>query len=222
MKTINFFVCAGLFALSAAMLTSCVEKNYYNTNPSPNPNPNPTYNYQYTFDEEFNGSDIYGWGFTSATDSAYASITAGSYQYVDYGTQLSNVTTVNTGINVQNNFAVKTSLKSNNKMGLIIGASSSSNGYAFFIDTAGNYALYQEGNSTTASTAVIPFTFSSYAVKNGWNTLELDQSNGAWTGYINGTQVFNISARSLGGSNFGFKVLPGTVGYADYIVVNGY
>ena len=218
MKTKNIFAALGAFTLSSLLLTSCIQKNYYNTTPTPDPTPT----YQYTFDEEFNGLDLYGWGFTSASDSAYASITGGSYQYVNYGTRYSNLTTVGTTINTYNDFTVKTQVKSNNTMGLIFGASNSDDGYAFFIDKDGYYALYREGNSSTASTSVIPFTFTSYAVANGWNTLEIDQTNGRWTGYINGTQVFSISSRTLYGSKFGYKVLPGTVGYADYLQVNGY
>jgi hypothetical protein len=107
-------------------------------------------------------------------------------------------------------------------MGLIFGASSSSNGYAFYIDTVGNYSLYQEGTGTTASTVIIPSTSDTLAIKNDWNTLEVDQTNGNWTGFINGTQVFQMTARPISGSNFGFKVLPGTIGYADYLVVKSY
>ena len=107
-------------------------------------------------------------------------------------------------------------------MGLIFGASSSDNGYAFYIDTAGNYSLYKEGTGSAASTVIIASTADSLAVKKGWNTLELDQINGEWTGYIDGTQVFQMAARSLSGANFGFKVLPGTIGYADYLIVKSH
>ena len=220
MKSRNFFAGIGLLAIGSMLVTSCVQKNYYDTNPHNNNNNNTTY--QTSFDEEFNGTDYYGWGFTSATDSAYASITNGSYQYVNYGTRYSNLSVISTGINTVGNFTVKTSVKSNNKMGLIFGGSSLNDGYAFFVDTMGNYALYQEGNSTTLSTAIIPFTFSSYVIKNGWNSLEVDQTNGSWTGYINGTQVFSMAARSISGDKFGYKVLPGTVGYADYLQINSY
>jgi hypothetical protein len=222
MKISNFIAIAGFVAGASALFTSCVRGDHddYNTNPNNN-----NYNNQGTttntvFDEEFNATDNYPWTFTDATDSAYASISNGSYQYVDYSTKLSNMTVVGTGVNVQNNFTVSTRIMSNNIMGLIFGASSSSNGYAFYIDTAGNYSLYQEGTGSGASTVIIPSTQDSlYAVKKSWNVLEVDQTNGTWTGYINGTQVFSMAARSLSGNNFGFKVLPATIGYADYIIV---
>ena len=103
-------------------------------------------------------------------------------------------------------------------MGLIFGASSSSDGYAFYVDTAGNYSLYEEGSTVNSSIPIIPSTQDSlHAHKNDWNVLEVDQANGVWTGYINGTQVFSMAARSLSGGSFGFKVLPGTIGYADYL-----
>ena len=108
-------------------------------------------------------------------------------------------------------------------MGLIFGASATSNGYAFYIDTAGYYSLYQEGFGTVASTPVIPSTQDTlYALKKDWNTIELDQINGVWTFYINGTQVTSMAARTLSGGNFGFKVLPETIGYASYITVKSW
>lgn len=212
---INFFVVVMVIVLSGSM-SSCVQENYYDTPPPANNNTNT----QYTFDEEFNGSDNYGWSFTSVADSASAGISGGSYEYVDYGSLKSSLSYVYTGNKVQNNFTVTTRIKSNNVMGLVFGVTSASNGYAFYIDTAGNYSLYQEGNGTNASIPIIPFTQDTlYAHKNDWNTLQLDQANGVWSGYINGTQVFTMAARSLSGSGFGFKVLPGTTGYADYLTV---
>jgi hypothetical protein len=172
------------------------------------------------FDEQFNGTDAHGWSFTDTADSAYAGISNGSYQYVDYSAVKSSATVVPTGVNVGKNFVVKTRLKSNNVMGLIFGASSTNYGYAFYIDTAGNYALYQEYPGSNASIPIIPFTEDTlYAHKNDWNDLEVDQVNGVWTGYINGTQVFSMAARSLGGNSFGFKILPGTTGYADFLTL---
>ncbi len=219
MKVRNLFVIAGLLT-GSVLFTSCYQHNYYDTHPDPNNN-NSGSNYQSSFDEEFNGTDLYSWSFTDAADSAYASITGGSYQYVDYSMAKSSMTVVPTGINTSGNFAVRTSIKSNNIMGLIFGASSTDNGYAFFIDSTGSYSLYKEGIGTVASTIVIPATIDTPLVaKKGWNQLEVDQTNGTWTGFINGTQVFTMAARSITGGNFGFKILPGTVGYADYLKVN--
>ena len=221
MRTRNLIAVAGL-VIAGSMLASCYQRHddYVNPNYNNNYNGNNYNNYQTSFDDEFNGSDNYGWTFSDPADSAYASLSGGYYQYVDYSTSLSNMSAVTTGINVASNFSVKTSLKSNKQIGLIFGASSTDNGYAFYIDTSGNYSLYKEGIGSVASTVIIPSTADTpYAIKNGWNMLEVDQTNGTWTGYVNGTQVFSMAARAISGSNFGFKVLPGTVGYADYLRV---
>jgi len=227
MKTKHFLAAIGICVTGSMFLASCVQRNDYPYGNNGNNGNNGNYynhttdtSYQNVFDEEFNGGDHYAWSFTDPTDSAYASISNGSYVYVDYSTVQSNMTVVNTGANTQGNFTVQTRIKSNNIMGLVFGASSSDNGYAFYIDTAGNYSLYKEGTGTSASTTIIPSTQDSlYAVKDNWNVLEIDQVGGNWTGYINGTQVFQMAARTISGSNFGFKVLPATVGYADYLVV---
>ncbi len=215
-----------VFLLVSTFFNSCIQRNYYDSPPSNynnnnnNNNTGNTTGYRYLFDEEFNGSDLYGWNFTDAADSAYASIQSGSYQYVDYSTKLFSTSVVSTGANTTGNFVVQANIKSNNTMGLLFGASSTTNGYAFYVDSNGYYSLYSEGNSTTASTLIIPSTQDTlYATKKGWNLLELDQINGNWTGFINGTQIFQIAARSVTGSGFGFKVAPGTIGYADYIIV---
>lgn len=217
MKQNSFIASALGLMIGCGLFASCVQKNYYNSTPNNNLNTNAG---QYFFDEEFNGADNYGWTFTSPTDSAYASITGGSYQYVDYSALKSSMSFVGTGANVQNNFMVTTRIKSNNIMGLIFGASATSNGYAFYVDTAGNYSLYQEGNGANASIPIVPSTQDTlYAHKNDWNIIELDQVNGVWTAYINGTQVFTMAARALSGSGFGYKILPGTTAYADYLTV---
>jgi len=222
MKRKNFLVGLGLLVAGAALFTSCERRDYYNAPPNNNNNGNTTGN-TYVFDEEFNGADNYGWDFSDPTDSAYASISNGSYVYTDYSAVKSNMSILSTGANVTNSLTITTRIKSSNMMGLIFGASSTSNGYAFYVDTAGNYSLYQEGNGANASIPIIPSTQDTlYALKKDWNTLEIDQVSGIWTGYINGTQVFTMAARSLGGSSFGFKILPGTVGYADYLVVKSY
>jgi len=217
----SFLAGLGLVVAGSALFTSCIERGDYNSNPNNNNNYNHHYSdTNYVFDEEFNVADNYGWAFTDPTDSAYATVTGGSYEYVDYSTTKSSTTVMSTGINVAGNFTVTTRIKSNVIMGLIFGASSTSPGYAFYIDTAGNYSLYAEGSGTTASTPIITSTQDTlYAAKDNWNILEMDQTNGVWTFYINGTQVSSMAARAISGDGFGFKVLPGTTGYADYIVV---
>ena len=218
MSRVKIFSVLCLLA-GSALFASCVQKNYYNAGPNNNNNTGNISN-AYTFDEEFNGADNYGWSFTDVADSAYAVISNGSYQYVDYSAVRSNLSVVTTGANVQGTLTVSTRIKSNNMMGLVFGASAASGGYAFYVDTAGNYSLYEEGTGGNASIPIIPSTQDTlYAHRNDWNTVEIDQAAGVWTGYINGTQVFSLAARSLSGSSFGFKILPGTVGYADYLLV---
>lgn len=220
--------CVALLLAGAFFLSSCYHQDDHysgagNGNYNNNNGNTGSGGYPYVFDEEFNGGDHYGWTFTDAADSAYASITSGSYQYVDYSAVLSNLAVVNTGANTGGNFTVTTRIKSNKVMGLIFGASGTDNGYAFFIDTAGNYSLYREGYGGAASTVIIPFTQdSANALKNNWNVLEIDQVSNTWTGFINGAQVFSFAAPSLAGAQFGFKVLPGTIGYADYLMVKSY
>lgn len=213
-----------LLAIGSVLVTSCYERDHdYNANNNNN-NYNNYHNVDtsYTYNELFNGKDNNLWNYTDATDSVYASITDSGYQYVDYSATKSALNTVQTGVNVADNFTVSTRIKSNHMMGLIFGASSTSNGYAFYIDTAGNYSIYQEGMGTTASTAVVPSTQdTTYALKNNWNTLEVDQVNGTWSFYINGTQVTTMAARALSGNAFGYKILPGTLGYASYLKVQG-
>jgi hypothetical protein len=214
---------ASIVLLTAIVLSSCVQRNDYNTAPYNNNSYWHNSDSSYIYDEEFGMKDGGIWNFTDAADSAYASITDSGYQYVDYSTVKSNMIVVNTHVSTKDNFTVTTRVRSTNVMGLIFGASDTSNGYAFYIDTAGNYSLYQEGFDSVASTVVIPATQdSAYAHKDGWNILELDQTNGTWTFYINGTQVAAMSARTLSGDSFGFKVLPGTVGYTSYLKVQGY
>jgi hypothetical protein len=225
MKRNNFFLGLGLAVAICLFNAACVQKNYYNANPNNNNNNNSNNNsnnsgYPNVFDEEFNNGDHYGWSFTSAADSAYSSISNGSYQYVDYSATQYNTTTVNTGNNVSGNFTVQTRIQSNNMMGLIFGAATNDNGYALYIDSLGNYSLYKEGIGSVATSVVIaPVQDTLYIIKKGWNTVEVDQISNTWTGYINGTQVFSIPARPIAGSNFGFKVAPATIGYADYLIV---
>ena len=221
MKNRNLNLIAA-FTTGVLLFSACIQKNYYDTNPNnyPNNNNNDSNRTSYFFDEEFNGADRYGWNFTDAADSTYASISNGTYQFVDYSTTNYPNSIVWTNNSVSGTLTIQTRIESNNMMGLVFGASSSDNGYAFYVDSNGYYSLYKEGYGSVASTTIIPSTQDTlYAVKKGWNALEVDQANGTWTGYINGTQVFSMAARTLAGSGFGFKVAPATIGYADYLVV---
>ncbi len=221
MNQLYVLVIAGLLTLPG-----CIQKNYYDANPNNNGNnyhSNDSTTTTYIFDDEFNGTDRYGWSFTDAADSTYASISGGTYQFVDYSKTNYPNSVVMTNASTSGTLTIQTRIQSNNMMGLVFGTSSSDNGYAFYVDSNGYYSLYKEGFGSVASTTIIPSTQDTmYATKKGWNTLEVDQANGTWTGYINGTQVFSMAARTLGGSGFGFKVAPATVGYADYLYVKSY
>ena len=217
MKKPSVLSIASILVAGSLLMTSCMQRDQYQPDPMNN---NHYTNTTTSFDEEFNGSDIYNWSFTDPTDSAYAGISNGYYQFVDYSKTYYPESFVTTGINTQNNFTVKSSIKSSNMMALIFGASSTDNGYALYIDSMGYYSLYKEGIGSIASTVILPSTQDTlYASKKGWNTIELDQVNGTWSGFINGTEIFQMSARTISGSGFGFKVVPGTTGYADYITV---
>ena len=220
MKSKHFLAAIGLALLGTSLFTSCEQKNYYQVEPNNNNNNNNNTGYPYSFDEEFNGADHYNWTFTSATDSAYASISNGNYQIVNYSFSNFINSIVATNANTSGNFTVQTRIKSNNMMALVFGASSSDYGYALYVDSMGYYSLYKEGSNSVAATVIIPSTQDTlYATKKDWNTLEVDQVNGNWTGFINGTQIFQMTARTVSGSSFGFKLVPGTVGYADFLVV---
>ncbi len=205
--------------------SACVRQDNYQPGPDPGPvnNNRGVDSAHFTYNELFNGTDNYNWVFASPTDSAYGSIGSSGYQYVDYSTFSFNSSVVYTYNSVSGGLIIRTKIMSNNVMGLIFGASPSDNGYAFYVDSNGYYSLYKEGYGTVASTAIIPSRQDTlFALKKGWNQLEIDQSAGTWTGIINGTQVFQIPAGGLAGSGFGFKIAPGTVGYANYLYVNSH
>jgi hypothetical protein len=225
MKIIRVFSAIGCLLLC---FSGCVRQDNY----QPGPDPGPVYNNRnnqgvdsasYTYNETFNGTDNYNWVFTSPTDSAYGSIVSNGFQYVDYSMSSFNSSVVYTFNSVSGGLTIRTKIMSNNMMGLVFGASPTDNGYAFYVDSNGYYSLYREGSGSVASTAIIPSTQDTlYAVKKGWNQLEIDQAGGYWTGLINGSQVFQISAQALAGSGFGFKIAPGTVGYAAFLYVNSH
>jgi hypothetical protein len=102
-------------------------------------------------------------------------------------------------------------------MALVWGVSPNSYGYSFFIDDRGYFALYDEGSASVASQALIDWSQNG-AIRQGWNDVEIQStSGGAWIGYINGTQVFQIPARRLYGTQVGYMVLNNTSGDADFI-----
>ena len=200
-----------LLALLAITISSCT-KDRYNTNPIP-----PT-GYQYAFDDNFD-YDAHNWSISDHVNSAFVDIGGGVLNYTYTPTvDGTNTVAVNTGLNTAYDFLIQTSITSDNAMGLAFGVSNYDYGYSFFIDDEGYFAVYKEGNANTQVTTLVDWTYSS-AIKAGWNNIELEQVNGYWTGYANGTKLFDMPAQRFAGNKVGFIVLAGTYGQADYLTV---
>jgi hypothetical protein len=202
-----------LIAAFTLGLSSCVVRNddYYNVQP--------TNTYQYSFADEFN-YDNNQWSFRDGNAGASVYLSGGQLHY-DYhpANQGTNTVAVSTGMSANTyRYDIQTRFKSNNAMALAWGVSPSSYGYSFFIDDRGYFAVYDEGSSSVASQALIDWTQSG-AVRQGWNDVEIQAAGGNWIGYVNGTQVFQIPAQQLYGTQVGFMVLNNTSGDADFIDV---
>lgn len=199
-------------ALGITSLSSCVKNEYYNTTPT-----QPT-GYQHIFDDNFD-YDSHNWSFSDPANDAYVSVGNGTLKYTYLPpTSGTNTIAVNTGLNTGGNFLIQTKIQSNNAMGITFGVSPKEYGYSFFIDDNGYFAVYDEGNANTAVKTLLDWQYNS-AIVSGWNSVELEQHNGYWTGYVNGKKVFEIGAQTLYGSQVGYIVTSGTTGYADYLTV---
>lgn len=202
-----------LIAATTLGLSSCVVRHddYYNPQPA-----NP---YQYSFADEFN-YDNNQWSFRDVNAGASVYLSGGQLHY-DYhpANQGTNTVAVSTGMSTNTyRFDIQTRFRSNNAMALVWGVSPSSYGYSFFIDDRGYFAVYDEGTSSIASRALIDWSQSG-AIHAGWNDVELQATGSSWIGYINGTQVFQIPAQRLYGTQVGYMVLSNTSGDADFIDV---
>lgn len=195
--------------LSVLLLGGCIRNEYYEPTPQPQ---------RYEFVENFN-NNARNWAFYDAANNAEAQISGGQLKYTYYpaGTG-SNTVAINTGARLNTDFLIQTSIRNNNAMGLVFGVSPGAYGYSFFIDPNGYFAVYDEGDATHAPATIIDWTASS-AISSSWNDLELEQKNGYWTGYCNGTQLFTIASRPLYGQQIGYILLDQTTGYADYLYV---
>jgi len=194
---------------ASLLLGGCFHTDNYNVQPQPQ---------LYEFAEDFN-NNARNWAFYDAGNNAEAQITGGLLKYTYYPSGSgSNTVAINTGARLNSDFTIQTSIRNNNAMGLVFGVSPSSYGYSFFIDPNGYFAVYDEGDASHAPQTIINWTASG-AIGSGWNDLELEQQNGYWTGYCNGTQLFTISARPFYGSQIGYILLDHTTGYADYLYV---
>ncbi|RYY14823.1 MAG: hypothetical protein EOO04_29625 [Chitinophagaceae bacterium] len=200
-----------LILIASFSFTGCIiQDDNYNQQPG-----NGSTGYYYLFNEDFN-ADNRGWSFDDPIDSAYALVTNGAYKFVDYSYAGGyNLAVVPTGAVTHRNFLVQTRLKSNYAMALIFGASNNDFGYSLYLDEQGYFAVYKEGYP---SQTIIDWQYNS-AITAGWNDVELEQIDGYWYGYVNNVKIFQTPARSLSGNQFGFMVLPGTTGYADFLTV---
>ena len=211
MKTRKYSLAILAILIAGVLVSSCRRNDYYNTQPD---NTHHITGYQNEFYDDFS-SDRYHWTFGSPQDSAYANVQNGTLQFVNYATGGLQTAVISTGGDFNGDFMVSASVKSNNKMVVIFGASGSDYGYSFIVDNTGKFEVYKEGSASLAASAIIPWTSASAIATGDWNSLKVEQKNNYWTGTINGTQVFQVAAEPVSGSNCGFILLPNTTGYAD-------
>jgi hypothetical protein len=197
--------------------TSCVTKEYYVAEPGTTTPPPPQYNY--IFDDNFD-NNVNNWAFADHNNAAFVTI-AGSrlkYSYLPPNDG-SNTVAINTGARLHRNFLIQSRIRSDYSMGIVFGVNNNNYGYSFFIDNDGYYALYKEGDANTGLNTIINRQFSAAINPEGWNDVEFEQFGNYWTGYVNGTKLFEIPAQYIEGSKIGYIVLAGTTGYADYMTV---
>lgn len=211
-----------LAALCIAMtFTSCVKNEYYTTDPNNNGGGGGNNNNYYVFNEEFS-NDNRGWAFSSSMDSAYASVSQGMLEFINYSVVGTNTQVVQTNMRTDGNFTIESRIKSDNEMGLIFGNSGDQYeyGYSFVVNHTGFFIVYKEGNYNT-NIQILKNATNSNAINinNAWNTLRIEQANGYWTFFINDYEVHQMAARPLNGTYCGYILLPQTQGYADYLTV---
>lgn len=82
-------------------------------------------------------------------------------------------------------------------------------GYCFGYSNFGDYRIYR-ANPDGTSTTIQNWTYSSYIIKNGWNTLRVIANGAGFWFYINGAPVksFTDSMRSTGYVGFTFYKYP--------------
>lgn len=210
MKRTLFYIL--LIITTATIFTSCRKRNNYAFDPQP------PAGYQYIFDDNFD-YDNYNWSFSDFKNSAFVDISNGALNYTyTPAADGTNTVAISTGARLNYDFLIQSSVSSDNAMGIVIGVSDFNYGYSLMIDDQGYFAIYDEGDAQTPAKAVIDWQYNS-AIVAGWNDIEIEQVNGYWIGYANGTKIFDITAPVLRGNKIGFIVLAGTRGRADYLTV---
>jgi hypothetical protein len=198
----------------SALLSSCTKNEYYTTTPAPTQ----PVGYQNIFDDNFD-YDAHNWSFSDPRNQAYVDVAQGTLKYTYIpSTSGTNTVAVNTGLNPNRDFLIQTKFQSNNQMALVFGVSNTEYGYSFFIDDKGYFAVYNEGNANIPVKTILDWQYNA-AIVSGWNSVEIEQHNGYWTGYVNGKKLFEIASQSLYGTKVGYEVMAGTTGYADYLTV---
>ena len=207
------YLLIALFA-SSLSLTGCIKDDYYNVQPT---SAQPV-GYQYSFDDNFD-RDQYNWSFSDKANAAKVTVGGGTLQYIyEPKNDGTNTVAIQTGANLNNDFLIQTKISSNNAMGLVFGVSDNDYGYSLMIDDQGYFALYSEGSANISAKALIDWQEST-AIQQGWNEIELEQVDGYWVGYANGTKLFELKQKQLYGSKIGFITLANTRGFADYLTV---
>jgi hypothetical protein len=200
-----------LVVLSAGVLSSCTKSDY------PGPQTSTPAAYTHELRDDFN-SDTHNWSFTDSITVSSIFLNNGMLYFNAHPKIASeNYATIIGGFSPAANFMVETSLSSDNQMGIVLGNSDTVNGYSFKIDDKGNYALYNEGTQSFTASPIVNWQFSNAINKATNNVLRLEQVGASWFGYINGIEVFVVSAHPLVNNHAGFVLAGGTNGQADYL-----
>gem|GEM_PF-436264 len=201
-----------LLALTAALFSASCSKSSSGDVAKP-----AAITYQYSFNDEF-VVDSNGWMYTDPSNNTSVFVGSGNLNFLYHPTKafVFDTVTVDPAMDVKNDFVIQTTVQSDNAMGFVFGVGTQNRGYAFEIDNNGHYGLFFQGDSLHARSFILNWTATSAAKPGDTNQLEIDQTNGEWYGYVNGTLIFSVTARPLLGTRVGYVVEPNTNGFSDY------
>jgi hypothetical protein len=168
--------------------------------------------------DDFN-SDTHNWSYTDMVNGSSIYISNGYLFYTSHPSTSTAIIQagVASGIGSPANFLLETSISSDNVMGLSFGFTSTIKGYSFKINGKGQFAVYNEGDSTHTAMPIIEWRASNAISMTTMNILKLEQVGDVWNGYINAIQVFSTTARPLLSNEVGFMMASGTNGQSDYL-----